>query len=148
MQRMIGMMVVASGLLTIGCSGESGPPTAPVSGVVTYEGKPVQYANVIFFPQNIPDAHTAFAQTDEEGRFSGMTTAGSSVGSGAAVGSHFVTITEGWPPGTEIPETAEGMQKDPPPGPWGQEYRDSSNPKLKVEIVEGQENHFEWDISE
>jgi len=131
--------------LTVGC-GESGPPTAPVDGVVTYKGKPVQYANLIFLPQNVPGGQTGFAQTDSEGKFSKVLTGGKT--NGAVVGSHFVTVTEGWPPDQEIPTDQMGMQKSPPRGPWANKYRDSSNPALKVEVVAGQDNHFDFDLSE
>jgi hypothetical protein len=131
--------------LTVGC-GESGPPMAPVDGVVTYKGKPVQYANVMFLPQNVPGGQTGFAQTDAEGKFSKVLTGGKT--HGAVVGSHFVTVTEGWPPDQEIPTDQMGMQKSPPRGPWANKYRDSSNPALKVEVVAGQDNHFDFDVSE
>lgn len=131
--------------LTIGC-GESGPPTAPVDGVVTYKGKPVQYANLIFLPQNVPGGQTGFAQTDAEGKFDQVLTGGKIPG--AVVGSHFVTVTEGWPPDQEIPTDQMGMQKSPPRGPWANKYRDSSNPALKVEIIAGQDNHFDFELSE
>lgn len=127
-----------------GC-GEQGPAVAPVSGVVTYQGKPVQYARVMFFPQNVPGAQTGFAQTDAQGRFSEVLTGGTQ--SGAVVGSHFVTVTEGWPPAQEVPKDASGMQRTPPRGPWDQKYRDSSNPALKVEVVGGQDNHFDFELS-
>ena len=143
--RLIPFMVIL-GSFASGCSQSGSPPTAPVEGVVTYEGEPVQYAKVIFFPQNVPDAAVGFAQTDAEGRFSEVITAGST--GGAVVGSHFVTVTEGWPPDQEIPVDESGMEKSPPPGPWGQEYRDSTNPALKVEVVAGEKNHFDFELSE
>ena len=130
--------------LIAGC-GKSGPPTASVDGVVTFGGKPVPYAIVIFLPQNVPDGQTGFAQTDGEGRFSKVLTGGTT--NGAVVGSHFVTVTEGWPPDQEIPVDVSGMQKSPPRGPWANKYRDSSNPALKVEVVGGQDNHFDFDLS-
>ncbi|HIE99054.1 MAG TPA: hypothetical protein EYQ63_19130 [Fuerstia sp.] len=94
----------------------------------------------MFFPQKVDGARTALAVTDAEGRFSNT--------DGVAVGPHFVTITEGWPPGTEIPEDEEGMQIEPPRGPWDAKYRDSTDPPLKVEVVAGEDNNFDFDISE
>jgi len=137
--RTIAVTLVLS-ISVVGCSGASGPPTASVSGVLTYDGEPVKNANVMFFPKGVEGARTALAVTDAEGRFSNA--------DGVAVGSNFVTITEGWPPGEEIPTDDEGMEKDPPRGPWDNKYRDSTDPPLKVEIVAGQDNKFEWDISE
>ncbi len=131
-------------VLVAGC-GPKGPPTAAVDGVVTYEGKPVQYARVMFFPQNVPTGMTGYAQTDAEGKFAKVLTGGTT--EGVVVGSHFVTVTEGWPPDKEVPMDASGMQKSPPRGPWTQKYRDSTNPAIKVEVVAGQNNHFDFEIS-
>ncbi len=137
MNRSLTIVVVFS-LVLVGCS-DPGPLTAPISGVITYAGKPVQYANLIFFPQGVPGGRMALVQTDAEGQFSS---------DGALVGSHFVTVTEGWPPGEVVPVDQMGMEKSPPRGPWAQAYRDSANPKLKVDVVAGEDNHFEFDLSE
>lgn len=139
--RLIPLILVAA---VSGC-GAGGPPTASVSGVVTYQGEPVKHAKVMFFPQGIPDAVTGFAQTDEEGKFTEVI---SGTKTGAFVGSNWVTITEEWPPDEEVPEDSEGMQLEPPRGPWAQKYRDSSDPAIKVEIAAGQDNQFTWEISE
>ncbi len=137
------VVLLVSGLIA-GC-GPSGPATAPVDGVVTFNGKPVPYAKVMFFPQNVPNGMTGFAQTDADGKFSQVLTGGKT--NGAVVGSHFVTVTEAWPPDQEIPLDAMGMQKSPPRGPWAQKYRDSTNPQLKVDVIAGQNNHFDFDIT-
>lgn len=128
----------------VGC-GPGGPPTAPVDGIVTFEDTPVAHAVITFFPQNVKDGQTAYAQTDAEGKFSNALTGGKI--DGAVVGSHFVTITEGWPPGQEVPIDASGMERSPPRGQWAQKYRDSTDPVIKVEVVADKDNHFEWDIS-
>lgn len=120
-------------------------PFSLVIGVEQCKGKPVQYANVTFFPQNLSDAPTGIAQTDADGKFSKVVSAGSI--NGAAVGTHFVTVTEGWPPGEKIPVDDMGQEKTPPRGPWAQKYRDSTSPFLKAEVAAGKSNHFEFDIS-
>lgn len=127
-----------------GC-GDGGPPTAPVTGTITYEGEPVKYAKVMFFPQGIPGALTGFAQTDEDGKFSQVF---SGTKKGAFVGTNYITITEEWPPDEEVPVGPDGMQKEPPRGPWAQKYRDSSDPALKVQVDADGQNHFEFDLSE
>lgn len=142
MQKTIAAVAVL-GLLA-GCS-QDGPLTAPVDGIVTFGGKPVQHAKVMFFPQKVTNGRIGFAQTNVEGKFSDVRTEGTS--GGAVVGSHFVTITEDWPPGQEIPVDKSGMQKSPPRGPWAQKYRDSSSGALKVDVKEGQDNHFEFELS-
>ncbi len=137
------LVVLAIALMT-GC-GESGPPIARVDGVVTYGGKPVPYARVMFFPQNVTNGQIAFGQADEQGVFSKVLTGGKQ--DGAVVGHHFVTVTEGWPPNKEIPVDATGQEKSPPRGPWLQKYRDSTDPAIKVDVEQGKENHFEFDLS-
>lgn len=141
------MLLISLSMLLVatGCS-DGGPPVAPVSGVVTYEGDPVPHAKVMFFPQNVPGGNIGFARTDEDGKFSEVLTGGTR--KGAVVGTHFVTVNQGWPPDEEIPMDAMGMEKEPPRGPWAQKYRDSTDPALKVEVMEGTENHFEFELSE
>ncbi|MEQ1829496.1 MAG: hypothetical protein ABL921_26265 [Pirellula sp.] len=130
--------------LFVGC-GSSGPEKAPVSGVVTFQGRPVKHALVTFFPQNIAEAKMAFAQTDDEGRFKSLRS--EAPGDGAAVGKHMVTVTESWPLGAEIPTTVDGMQKPPPRGPWADRYRDSSGSPLTVQVESKPDNHFEFELS-
>lgn len=144
MYRVIPLILVLCSLAA-GCS-EKGLPVAPVDGIVTYEGKPVQYAKVMFFPQGVPGGNIGFCFTDADGKFSEVLTAGTR--KGAIVGSHFVTVTEDWPPDQEIPVDETGMEKIPPRGPWAQKYRDSTDPALKVEVVADQDNHFEFELSE
>lgn len=56
-------------LLLIGCGGGDGPPaTYAVKGVVTFEGKPLEGANVVLVPKD-PTAKSAGALTDKEGNF-------------------------------------------------------------------------------
>lgn len=136
--RTIAVTLVLSASLA-GCSGDSGPPSATVSGVVKYKGEPVKHANVMFFPKGVEGGRTAHAMTDAEGRFSQDS---------VAVGSNFVTVTEGWPPGAAIPTDDMGMEKSPPRGPWDNKYRDSTNPRIRVEVAAGRDNTFEWDLTE
>jgi hypothetical protein len=131
-------------LTMTGCS-DPGPAMAPVAGVVTCEDRPVVHALVTFFPEGIPEARMAFAQTDEEGRFDALRS--EHPGDGAAVGTHRVTVTESWGPGVEIPLTADGMQKSPPRGPWAARYRDSASSPLKVQVEAGKKNHIELKLT-
>ena len=135
-------------LLTFGvvvCS-QTGPATAPVDGEVSYKGKPVPFVKVTFIPRNDASGNIGIAQTGADGKFAKVVTAGLT-GNGAVVGAHNVTVTESWPPDKSIPVDEMGQQKSPPRGPWPQKYRDSANPALQVEIVAGQNNHFEFDLS-
>jgi len=130
-----------------GCSGEAeGPPTAPVSGVVKYQGQPVKHAKVVLFPQDVAGGTTAIGFTDEEGRFDHVTNAGSGDET-AVVGKHFVTVTESWPPDATIPVDDMGMQQQPPRGPWAQKFRDSASGALQVEVLADKDNTVELDLS-
>ncbi len=74
-----------------GCDhGPVTPPTAPVHGRVTFQGKPVEGAQVAFYCQK-PGARPAVGKTDVDGvyRLSTFTT-----NDGAMIGQHGVTISK------------------------------------------------------
>lgn len=77
-------------LLAILCGcGQKGPAMGRVSGVVTYQGKPLVAANVMFVP--VQGGRPATATTDDQGRFTLTTFA---KGDGAQVGDHHVAIVK------------------------------------------------------
>jgi hypothetical protein len=86
-------LLAAGGLLAavVGCSG--GPEYAPVSGVVTLDGKPYPKAVVSFQPVategNLNPGRGSSAYTDENGRFVLMC---DNEINGAVVGKHLVRI--------------------------------------------------------
>ncbi len=69
-----------------GCG--DGSPYAPVSGQLSYHGKPVEGASVMLRP--VGEGRPAWAKTDSEGRFDLQT---AKAGDGALIGSHKVSIT-------------------------------------------------------
>lgn len=71
----------------LGC-GSSGPELAPVTGVVTSEGKPLAGVMVEFFPE---EGVTSTGLTDSEGRYSLKY----NDEEGAVVGNHKVQLTPG-----------------------------------------------------
>lgn len=77
----VGVMVL------IAACGPSRPKTAPVSGVVTLDGKPVAGASVMLTPDD--GGRPALGETDAEGKFT-LTTF--EPGDGALVGKHHVTV--------------------------------------------------------
>src|SRR5262245_20996101 len=79
------LMVMA--LLCGGCGDNL--PLAPVTGVVTLDGKPVKGALLEFVPQQ-PGGSTASGTTDENGRY---TMYFGSSGTGAFIGKTLVRIT-------------------------------------------------------
>jgi hypothetical protein len=120
-------LAVVCGLLAtaLGCS--SGPSYAPVSGVVTLDGKPYANAVVSFQPvgtkENPNPGRGSSAYTDENGRF---VLKGDDGQNGAVVGKHLVRImtkgndvvgqnTEGTGSDDETPKSRE---VDPIPPEW------------------------------
>jgi len=87
-------------LLVLGCIAGCGGPTydvVPVSGVVTYNGKPLAGAQIQFQPRS-PDAEKdtnpgpgSFAHTDDQGHFSAEVV--DPPGEGAVIGIHHVVIS-------------------------------------------------------
>ena len=82
-----------------GCGANDGSQPIRAGGVVTYQGKPLPNAEVVFAPED--QRRVANAITDGEGRFSLGTYR---PGDGALPGKHRVTII------------ARGPAKQPPPG--------------------------------
>ena len=93
-------MIALSVLGMVGC-GNSGFPTAPTTGVVLCDGKPVANAMVYFEPiASQGGAKTAllgkqgFSFTDENGRFE-ISTYEPNGGDGAVIGRHRVRVGKG-----------------------------------------------------
>lgn len=72
----------------VGCGGDvTGPAFAPVSGVVTLEGKPIDGATIVFTPKK--EGTMSMALSDPDGKFVMKSGSGRK---GAAVGDHDVTV--------------------------------------------------------
>src|SRR4051812_48383729 len=113
MRPSIGVGLVSlSCVLIASCSG-GGPALAPVTGRVTYKGKPVASAAVSFAPEG-GGARIATGQTDSEGRFTLGTFA---IGDGATIGAHRVSVIARGPDRPAKPgETGSGMPGEMMPG--------------------------------
>lgn len=84
------LALLAVTLSMIGCgSGEDLPETAPVTGIVTFDGKPVEGATVMFFPKDAAASNPGAAYTDKEGKYS-LTTFEKD--DGALLGTHEITV--------------------------------------------------------
>lgn len=91
-----------------GCtSGETGPKLVAADGTVTYQGKPLAGANVMFLPENGP---LASGVTDADGKFK-LTSAGQP---GVTAGPAKVTVTA-FPPGQKVEgsQTVNAQPKTP-----------------------------------
>lgn len=100
---LIGLAVLA------GCSKPAPPPRVPVSGTVTIEGKPLPQAVVTFYPlfEGFGSELVAEGTTDASGRF----TLASSLGEGACVGRHRVTVNDAPAPEDARGQTAEAQKR-------------------------------------
>ena len=67
--------LIAFGAVLAGCGGPSGPPTYPVSGEVTFDGKPLPTEGTIVFLHAAADQDAATAQIID-GKFSLKATEG------------------------------------------------------------------------
>ncbi len=84
----LGALVTAS--LLGGCGKPKGTAVVPVSGTVTFDGKPIEGAVVMFVP--VDKGETASGATDTQGKFT-LNTA-SATTPGAVPGSYKVSVTK------------------------------------------------------
>jgi hypothetical protein len=114
------------GLALAGCGGSSDdaavadrPETSPVTGTVTYQGKPVEGATVSFLSTVVPipgqptDASSAYGLTDAQGTYR-LTTF--ETDDGAVPGEYKVTITkiQTPPPGAQVSMDDPNYNPDSP----------------------------------
>jgi hypothetical protein len=102
-------------LLTLAVAGCNSEPTGeivatvPVSGTLTFNGAPLEYHQVAFFPEN---SRPAIGVTGEDGRF---TLGTNSASDGAVVGRHQVAITYVGKPSDNPDEGIMEFSSPPPP---------------------------------
>lgn len=107
----VGLWTILSALL-VGCSGDAGnPKVAPVTGTVTYQGKPVGGATVSFIKEG--ESRSSVGVTDSQGRFQ-LSTFGNN--DGAVIGDNVVTIAKkiastAAPPATPQTDPMEMMKR-------------------------------------
>lgn len=136
-----------------GCGSSS--PYAPVSGVITLDGKPVAEASVAFHPN--AGGRPAYALTGEDGAYA-LTSV--QRGDGALIGSHSVTVTaveiiesekakamrEQYK-AEELGSLVEAMPIPPPKEVWlvPQRYSDKKSSGLEFTVESG-ENTANFDL--
>ena len=148
---------VASLPLWSGCSfGPAGPGTVPVSGKVTYDGKPVAAAIVQFKPNGGEKAEGAVGRTNAEGQFE-MTTREFS---GVMPGKYQVTVFkyESTKPANKQPAASENEEEAytppndnarPAPGPKNllpAKYAQPDKSGLTAEVTVGGANEFNLEL--
>lgn len=118
-------------LVSLGCSGESdAPPTYPISGTVTYQGKPISQGNIGFTPTGSgPD----FGLDIVDGKFSGE------VGAGEMV----VSIRASWETGEMEPGDA-GSPDTPVMESIPGKYNENSD--IKITVKESSNEGLEFNL--
>ena len=118
---------VVSLLMVCGCGGGDRPDTIATSGIVTYQGKPVEGAQVMFTSEV---ARPASATTDGAGRFE-LTTFRS--GDGAVASEYCITITKSEILPTEDTNNPYAQTRNALPG----KYANPQTTPLTAKIVGG-----------
>ena len=119
-------------MLQVGCSSGDQFSTAPVSGTVTSDGKPIPGGSVTFSPTATGTkdhaGKPASGTIQEDGTYT-LTTY--SDGDGAVIGKHTISFT---PPATEVAAApAGGHAAAPPPSP----YAGMVPKQPEVEVIPG-----------
>lgn len=159
------MWLVLAVLATLtGCGFQS--DTLPVSGVVTYQGKPVEGAQVALAPSGTeiaagavldrdsePVAKPARGMTDAEGKFTVKTYFNPKVNApGARPGEYTVTVTKFLPPeGMTLFEWDQAQQQpnpNTPPLRWvvPEKFSKARESGLSATVKKGEKNHFKLDL--
>jgi hypothetical protein len=124
-----------------GCSEEAGPETAETAGVVTFNGTPVEGANVIFLPdQSSGSTIGCQAVTDAEGRFEMRSHLGQGkFKSGTQPGKYSVTVNK-------LDTASVASTFSPPKNLLPTKYDNPQTSGLQANVVAGQANHFEFKL--
>ena len=139
-------------LLTIGlvgCGAETPdfPDVAPVTGTVTYQGKPVEGANVRFIP-SAGEGNPAMATTDAEGHYTLSTTFSSSVTEEGAVPGNYSVLVIKLTKAEIDPNAAhdEVLVKEPPKNLLPREFSIPSSTPFKATVEAGKDNEVPLDL--
>jgi hypothetical protein len=115
-----------------------GQPPVPVTGVVTYNDEPVANVNVICLGRR-----NATGTTDEQGRFSSLTT--QSPDDGAFPGEYRVAIT----PATTPAEASDPSTYAPPTQPaFPARYLSAETSGLSITVEKSGTNHFHLQLKD
>lgn len=128
-----------------GCN--RGPVHAPVQGKVTYRGKPVAHARMMFVSS---EGRPGYAVVDEQGHYEAYTI---QPGDGVLVGEQAVTIS---PRDNIVPKKAPGKgehehsatQADPRSMWWPDKYRSVMTTPLKIHVEPNKTNLFDFELTD
>jgi hypothetical protein len=138
------LTIAGAALLTVGCSGDR-LATAPVTGTVYLDDKPLADALLTFMPER---GQTANGVTAADGKFT-LTTYRE--GDGAIPGRHLVMVSkhENPPPKKATTSTGNPLALPPPPGKSliPEVYGDAATSGLQQEVMADQDNVIELRLS-
>jgi hypothetical protein len=118
------------------------PPLAPVTGTISFDGKPLTQGTIQFTPDSTQgtSGRMALGQIQSDGTYQ-LTTISS--GDGAQVGHHIVTIQayESTPfdPNNPKPTTTKSLLPE--------RYADPAQSNLKAEVVAGKTNSIDFKLT-
>jgi hypothetical protein len=124
-----------------GCGAPAGPATVQVTGTVTYNGKPIDAANVIFYPS---DANELVSQsaTDPDGRFQlSSHVGGGKFKAGIVPGQYAVAITK-----LDVAGISNTLA--PPKNMLPKKYGSPKTSPLTADVAAGTENNFEFPLTD
>jgi hypothetical protein len=143
------VLLLCAGIIVFTGCGDKRPPTARVSGRVTYQGRPVPEGKIIFIPEQ---GRPAIGELGPDGQYELKTFI---AGDGALVGKHRVTIEARRVSGGAKPKTIEeelhgGGGASPPTNfsiQWlvPEKYANPDTSPLTAEIKSG-ENVLNFDL--
>lgn len=135
----------------VGCSGDKLPETYPVTGVVTYQGKPLEGASLSLVAKD-PKGRSAGATTDSEGKFSVSTYFSPTAHpEGAISGKYVITVSK--KPVEELPEEmdaqeqmAEFMKRGAPKDLVPKIYQNPETTTLNVTVADASPEPLELNL--
>jgi len=139
--RTVGL-TIAMGLSLVGCGSKNERATAPVQGVVTFKGKPLNTGSLLFVPSG--GGPTAQGNIRPDGTYT-MTTYRD--GDGAIVGSHDVIIMALEDPAEgKLPEDARKGYDSAQHSIIPEKFGDLTKSGLKVEVAADATNVVDFDL--
>lgn len=123
-----------------GCGKSTGAGTIPATGIVTFDGTPVEGASITFQPIGSDAKLASQATTDAAGKFELSTYAsGGKFHPGIAPGQYAVSITK-------LDTASIRDTLSPPKNLLPAKYANPNSSMLKAEVAAGSENRFEFPL--
>ena len=143
MSSAVGLCVLLASA-AVGCGRSDAPELAPAGGTVTYNGQPLEGANVVFTPD--AGGPAAYDTTDSEGQFEWMTRdqTGAMVGSGKVAITAFEELDELKAEHELTAADLEKMSQSRIPEKYGR----TETSELTATVEAGEENRFTFELTD